>query len=256
METVVNFDFFMQLIKKNWQLLVGFAVAGVVLALGITFFVMTPKYQSSIQILVNRDSKSAANQYAGQQADVQMITTYKELIGNPVILEPAQEQLEDGYGIVRSMAQLKKAVKVTSTANSQVFSIAVKDRNAKSSARIADQVAASFKRQVKKIIKVNNVTIVAPAETPKTPVSPQKWLNLLVGLVVGLGMGVLTAGIRIATDRHVKDVTFITEELDLISLGIVNHQRQYSVRKQLQKIRQHAEDYLADSHDVKSARRV
>ncbi|WQH18168.1 hypothetical protein T1I15_13115 [Lactiplantibacillus plantarum] len=76
--------------------------------------------------------------------------------------------------IRRSLESLKQTVSVTSTANSQVFSIVVRDKNAKASAMIANQIAATFKDQVQHIIRVNNVTIVAPAETPDQPVAPKK----------------------------------------------------------------------------------
>ncbi|WP_436670152.1 YveK family protein, partial [Lactiplantibacillus plantarum] len=121
---------------------------------------------------------------------------------------------------------------VTSTTNSQVFSIAVTDANAKASATIANQIARSFKNQVQKIIKVNNVTIVAPAETPSGAVSPKKPLNMLIGLVVGLLLGFVYAAIRMLTDRRVHDADFLTDELGLTSLGLVNHQHHHSMKKQ------------------------
>lgn len=238
MEQAVNLDFFIRLIRKYWKAIIGFTVMGLVIAAGVTFFIMTPMYQSSIQILVNRNSKNAATEYAGQQADVQMITTYKELITNQVILAPAKRELNQKYGIKRSINDLKDEVSVTSTTNSQVFSIEVKDSNPRVSAQIANQVARSFKNQIKKIIKVNNVTIVAPAVKPRNPVSPRKAINLLAGLLIGLLIGFIYASVRVLTDRRVKDVAFITGELGLTSLGIVNHQHRQPIRSQIEKLHQ------------------
>lgn len=175
MDQAVSFDFFIRLVRKYWRAIVSFTVVGLIVAAGLTVFVITPKYQSSVQSLVNRKNTNAATEYAGQQADVQMITAYKEFI-----CIPTKQQLSKRYGIERSLNTLKSEVSVTSTTNSQVFSIAVTDANAKASATIANQIARSFKNQVQKIIKVNNVTIVAPAAAPKKP------LNTLIGLVVGL----------------------------------------------------------------------
>ena len=232
MDQAVSFDFFIRLVRKYWLAIVSFTVVGLIVAAGLTFFVITPKYQSSVQILVNRKDTDAATEYAGQQADVQMITTYKELIAGQVVLNPAKQQLSKRYGIERSLNTLKSEVSVTSTTNSQVFSIAVTDANAKASATIANQIARSFKNQVQKIVKVNNVTIVAPAETPSGAVSPKKPLNMLIGLVIGLLLGVVYAAIRMLTDRRVHDADFLTDDLGLASLGLVNHQNQYSIKKQ------------------------
>ncbi|MBU7553927.1 MULTISPECIES: YveK family protein [Lactiplantibacillus] len=232
MDQTVSFDFFIRLVREYWRAIVSFTVVGLIVAAGLTFFVITPKYQSSVQILVNRKNTNAATEYAGQQADVQMITTYKELIAGQVVLKPTQQQLSERYGIERSLNTLKSEVSVTSTTNSQVFSIAVTDTDAKASATIANQIARSFKNQVQKIIKVNNVTIVAPAETPNGAVSPKKPLNMLIGLVVGLLLGFVYAAIRMLTDRRVHDADFLTDDLGLTSLGFVNHQNQYSIKKQ------------------------
>ncbi|WP_342394230.1 YveK family protein [Lactiplantibacillus pentosus] len=233
MDQTVSFDFFIRLVRKYWLTIVSFTVAGLIVAAGLTFFVITPKYQSSVQILVNRKDTNAATEYAGQQADVQMITTYKELIAGQVVLKPAKQQLSKRYGIERSLNTLKSEVSVTSTTNSQVFSIAVTDADAKASATIANQIARSFKNQVQKIIKVNNVTIVAPAETPNGAVSPKKPLNMLVGLVAGLLLGLVYASLRMLTDRRVRVMDFLTDDLGLASLGLVNHQNQYSIKKQV-----------------------
>lgn len=233
MDQTVSFGFFIRLVRKYWRAIVSFTVVGLIVAAGLTFFVITPKYQSSVQILVNRKNTNAATEYAGQQADVQMITTYKELIVGQVVLKPAKQQLSKHYGIERSLNTLKNEVSVTSTTNSQVFSIAVTDADAKASATIANQIARSFKNQVQKIIKVNNVTIVAPAETPSGAVSPKKPLNMLIGLVVGLLLGFVYAAIQMLTDRRVHDADFLTDDLGLASLGLVNHQNQYSIKKQV-----------------------
>ncbi|WP_419398316.1 YveK family protein [Lactiplantibacillus plantarum] len=233
MDQTVSFVFFIRLVRKYWLTIVSFTVAGLIVAAGLTFFVITPKYQSSVQILVNRKDTNAATEYAGQQADIQMVTTYKELIAGQVVLKPAKQQLSERYGIERSLNTLKSEVSVTSTTNSQVFSIAVTDTDAKASATIANQIARSFKNQVQKVIKVNNVTIVAPAETPNGAVSPKKPLNMLVGLVAGLSLGFFYAAIRMLTDRRVHDADFLTDELGLTSLGLVNHQHQYSIKKQV-----------------------
>lgn len=139
MDQTVSFGFFIRLVRKYWLTIVSFTLVGLIVAAGLTFFVITPKNQSSVQILVNRKNTNAATEYAGQQADVQMITTYKELIAGQVVLKPIQHQLSERYGIERSLTTLKSEVSVTSTTNSQVFSIAVTDTDAKASATIVNQ---------------------------------------------------------------------------------------------------------------------
>ena len=93
MDQTVSFGFFIRLVRKYWLTIVSFTVVGLIVAAGLTFFVITTKHQSSVQILVNRKNTNAATEYAGQQADIQMVTTYKQ-------------QLSKRYGIERSLYNL------------------------------------------------------------------------------------------------------------------------------------------------------
>lgn len=224
MDQAVNFNFIVKLIDKYWRSILISTVTGLGLATIFTFFVTTPKYESAVQILVSRHSEGAATQFTNQQADVQMITTYKELITNSVILNPVRKALKEKYDYTYSVDQLKNSISVSSTQNSQVFSILVTNPNSVRSAEIANQIAEDFKKQVKKIIKVNNVTIVAPATPGKSPVSPNKLVNLLVGIMAGLGIGFVIATLRTLTDRRVQSIEFLVDDLSLVILGQVNHQ--------------------------------
>ncbi|AVK60732.1 polysaccharide biosynthesis protein [Lactobacillus sp. CBA3605] len=248
MDQAVSFDFFIRLVRKYWRAIIAWTVAGVLVAAVMTFFVITPQYKSSVQILVSRHSENSATQYTDQQADVQMITTYKELITNQVILNPARKALQKKYGYTRSLGILKNEISVSSTQNSQVFSVDVVDASATQGAQIANQIAESFKKQVKKIIKVNNVTIVSPASIATSPVTPKKGLNLLIGLVVGLLLGFVYASVRVITDRRVHNVEFLTDELGLANLGQVNHQHRHQhVRRQVENIQSNASSEMTTS---------
>ena len=226
MEQVLTFGFVMKLIREYGRIIAILSMLGGIIAASMTLWIMQPQYQASVQVLVNRKHISAGADLTGQQADIQMITTYKELIMNPVVLKPVRQSLLRKDQLQRSLNMLKQAVTVTSTANSQVFSIVVRDRNAQASAVIANQIAATFQKQVQHIIKVNNVTIVAPAEVPQIPVTPKKVLNILIGVVGGLLFGLVVASVRVLTNRRVQTLEFLTEELQLTNLGLVNHQLQ------------------------------
>ncbi|WEE34804.1 YveK family protein [Lactiplantibacillus paraplantarum] len=238
MEQAITLDFIVKLVRQYWKALLSLTILGGTIAIVVTLWVIKPEYQANVQILVNRKHSSAGTDLTGQQADVQMITTYKELITKPVILKPVRYALQEETKVQRSLKTLEQAVSVTSTVNSQVFSIVVRDHDANASAVIANQIAATFKAQVRQIIKVNNVTIIAPAETPAAPVSPKKITNILIGLVGGFLFGVTYAGVRILFNRRVQSLGYLTEELQLTGLGLVNHQPQESTNTNQQVIKQ------------------
>ena len=122
-----------------------------------------------------------------------------------------------------STAELKEAISVQTQQNSQVFSLQVKTDDPQESAVVANTVANVFRQQIKKIMSVNNVTIVSRASTPDAPSFPNKKLFALAGAVLGLVLSFLYILIGDLMDTSIHDDEYLTNELGLTNLGHVNH---------------------------------
>ena len=72
-----------------------------------------------------------------------------------------------------------------------------------------------------RMMRVNNVRVVDAALVPRTPVRPKVPLNLAVGTIVGLLLGVLSAMGRALLDRTVKTPDDAERELGLACLGLI-----------------------------------
>ncbi|PBQ22477.1 chain-length determining protein [Levilactobacillus brevis] len=227
----------------------------------VTFFVMTPKYEATTEILVNRKLSASmqAAQYQQVQADVQMISTYKDIITSPTVLKTVNNTTSGYPGYPGSMRALKNAISISNQQNSQVFSITVKATDAKTAATIANETAKVFKKQVVKMMSVHNVSIVSKATPNYSAVSPRKTINLAIGLIVGLILGIGLALLREVTDRTVTSESYLTDELGLTSLGIVSEIDDKEVKKRITRER-HSSDVLITGADGKvearSRRRV
>lgn len=71
----------------------------------------------------------------------------------------------------------------------------------------------------------NNVRIVDPAITPRVPVFPRKMLNLLIGLIGGLVVGVMLAFVLDFFDQSVKNSEEMDSKLGLPFLGFVPYEK-------------------------------
>ncbi|MFH5810788.1 YveK family protein [Companilactobacillus sp. FL22-1] len=212
------------ILRKHLKAIFTTTIVVTLASVFITFFVMTPKYSATTEILVNRklSSEMQGAQFQQVQADVQMISTYKDIITSPTVLSDVNKQISGYPGYPGSMAGIKKSLTINSSQNSQVFSVTAKSTDAGTAAAIANTTAKVFKKKIGKIMSINNVSIVSQAETDTKPVSPRKALNVLVGLVLGVILGIGLAFIRELTDRTVSDESFLTDNLGLTSLGIVS----------------------------------
>jgi capsular polysaccharide biosynthesis protein len=202
----------------------------------MTFFVMTPKYSATTQILVNRklSDNMAGAQYQQAQADVQMISTYKDIITSPTVLKTVNAKLEGQPGYEKgNVDSLKSSLAVNSQQNSQVFSITAKSTNPNTAAKMANDTATTFKSKVVKIMSIDNVSIVSKATADDQPVSPRTKLNIVAGLVIGLLIGIGLAFLREFSDRTVTSEEFLTDELGLKGLGIISEINERDIRRKI-----------------------
>ncbi|WP_117114972.1 YveK family protein [Limosilactobacillus reuteri] len=250
----------MVLCRKHIKMLIIWTLLAGVLGYVVAQFVVVPKYTATTEILVNQKHENNDNgqAYTNQQADIQMINTYKDIITNQVILSKASKQLKNPVHVIKpaqkavyrtnadgtrklikeaqpavveregksynlSTNELKKAISVQTQQNSQVFSLQVKTDDPQESAVVANTVANVFKQQIKKIMSVNNVTIVSRASTPDEPSFPNKKLFALAGAVLGLILSFLYILIGDLMDTSIHDDDYLTNELGLTNLGHVNH---------------------------------
>ena len=264
MDNVIDLRRLWLIVRRNaWlMILLGILFSGI--SFGIAKFVIPPMYSASADLLVNRqhDDTQQGLQYNDQQADVQIINTYKDIITRPIILNAVVKELNSprkvqvspavpakyevdalGQQIQTSPAReavykmmpsayrnqgldaktIASMISISNQTNSQIFSVNVKSRDAKMSQDIANAIANVFKTKITSIMAVSNVSIVSKATKNMVPVSPNVKLITLAGFVVGVVTAFGWGLIKDLTDRTVKDMAFLTEELNLTNLGIINY---------------------------------
>lgn len=264
MDNVINLGRLWLIVRRNITLMVVLGVAMAVVAFGVSKFVMHPKYSASAALLVNRkqDGDNQNLQLGDQQADVQIINTYKDIITRPIILDSVLKELTEPHKVQTKPAveakyktnalgeevqtspaepaqyklikakyastnlnvnELAKMISISNQTNSQVFSVNVKSGDPVLSKDVANTIADVFKNQVASIMSVSNVSIVSKAKTNETPVAPNVKLITLAGLVTGIFSGFAWGFIKEITDRTVKDLNFLTDDLKLTNLGVINY---------------------------------
>lgn len=244
------------ILRKHIKAIFGTTIVVTLVAIFVTFFVMTPKYSATTQILVNRklseDMQSA--QFQQVQADVQMISTYKDIITSPTVLKDVNKKVSSYPGYPGSMGALKGSLSISNSENSQVFSVTAKSTDAGTAAAIANMTAKVFKKKVVKIMSVNNVSIVSEATANTKPVSPRKTLNVIAGIVIGAILGIALAFVRELTDRTVSTESFLTDDLGLISLGTVTEIDQKDIERTVE--HQKVQSKLSINKSSRNHRRV
>lgn len=257
MESTLDLQKMFSILRKHLVFIIVATIGFGIIAFGVAEIAMTPKYTSTTQLLVNQKDNNPALAAQNQQADVQMVSTYKDIVTNQVILQQVQKRLAHPEKLVRkatkavyrtnavtgkktlvraakpavyestgrtykmSIAELQSAISVNSQQNSQVFAINVKTNDPNKSATVANEVAKSFTSKITSMMRINNVTTVSKATPNYTKTSPRTKLFVLLGLVLGLLVGMGYSLIKELTDTTVKDDDFLQDELGLTNLGHV-----------------------------------
>lgn len=263
MNNVIELRQLWHIIQKHLFALIFMAIIGACAGYGVAKFVIAPTYSASTSMLVNRsadDTSTATANLSDQQADVQLINTYKNLIISsnvlgtvsdklknpaPIVVQKAKdavyETLADGTrGLVTpaqkeitkpsnkkkyylSVDELKSMVTISSQQNSQVFSVNVKSKDPKLAADVANEVADVFKDKIGGFMKINNVSIVDSAKANKKPVSPNTKLFTLAGLVVIGGLTFLYMLIKELGDTTIKSPDEVSQLFGMTNLGVIGH---------------------------------
>lgn len=235
MEEEISLAELFAILKKRMTMIISVGLVMLILAAGFTFFIATPKYSSTAQILVNRKSESTEGiQLTDINTNVQMINTYKDIIKGPVILNPVSENLDSDL----TTAELSEKIEISTQDNSQVFSLTVTDESPFAAAEIANEVATTFQNGIGTIMNVENVTIISEAIPEGNQISPNNPLNLIIGLLVGLMLGVGAAFLLEFMDKSVRDDRFITEELGWTSLGNVSEMSESELASKVEPVKQ------------------
>ena len=254
-EQTIDLTRLLQICRKHIWALIIWSVGLAIVGWAVANFFVSPKYSSSAQILVNQKAnKNDPNAaYTTQQANMQLVTTYKDIATSHVILRDASNRLANPVRVVRKARparykvdsdgkrtlikkarpaiieragksygipakELASSISVTTQQQSQVFAINAKADTPDKAKVEANAVAESFRDQIPKIMNVNNVTIVAPA-TNGVQTSPNVKLFTLAGFVIGLILSFAVIIIREMSDTTVRDDSFLTEQLGLTNLG-------------------------------------
>jgi capsular polysaccharide biosynthesis protein len=232
-------------------------------AYGVSEYVLVPKYTASTQLLVNRKSTDANQAYANQQADINAVTTYKDIITSNVILKGASKYLANPVTLVKKATPAKKAVYRTNDDGTRTLvkkavkaKPAVYKRESKSYSVSASELASAVsvttttssqvftlsataetpakaqaianavaKEFKEQIPKIMDVNnVTIVAEAPKgTKTFPKVKMITAVGVLAGLVISLLIIIIKDLSDTTVREDSFMTNELGLTNLGEIAH---------------------------------
>lgn len=215
------------IIRRRWISILVCTLLGVGIAAAFNA-TATRQYTATAQNFVALTSANGdQDPLTGAQFASQRVKSYTEVVTSPDVLNPVIQEL----GLPYDANQLAKQVSVTNPAQTVLLVVNAVDTSPALAAAIANSVSKNLGKTIQQLEtpsgKTKNspvkVTLIEPATTPIAPSSPRVTLNLALGLLLGVAVGLGQAFLRHSMDRTVKSATQLAELTDSPVLGLVNY---------------------------------
>lgn len=198
---------FLRTLRKNWLAIILLTFLGLAGSAAYTL-TRTPLFESTSTVFVSTQAGSTvAELQQGSSFAQARINTYVGLVTTPSILEPVIGKL----GLTTTSEDLSSRVTATGGLNSTLINITAADPNATRAAQIANEVAESLAQEVPRLepeasdgsstIRLTRVRDAQPAVKATSPNVP---VNLLIGTLLGLVLGIGVAILRMRLDNRVR----------------------------------------------------
>lgn len=181
-------------LRAHW----GFFLIAVALCVGAAaalVFTQAPVYEARTQFLVSAgdDAADPSQAYQGGLFVQQRVVTYAHIISSPVVAAAVIDRLR----LPLTTDEFARDVAASVPTNTAILNVTVDNRSPSTAQAIAAALSETFPAYVTALERPKSgarsavkVTVTSPPQLPTSPVSPHKALDLLVGVLLGVGGGV------------------------------------------------------------------
>lgn len=189
----------------------------VIMVMGNVFTLLTrvPLYQSNTTIVLANENKDYNS--TDVQLNKSLIGTYSEIIKSRKVLSQVIKQLK----LKTTVGELSNRIVVTSIENTEIIKIAVSNEDSSMAAKITDEIAVTFAKEIKEIYHLENISIMDKAVKTSSPYNVNYMKDNLLYFVVGLVLSCMVVFVMYYFDTTIKSSEVVEEKLGLTVLGIV-----------------------------------
>ena len=220
LDKTINIEEFIFIIKRRYKLIISMMILIGGISAVFSFFVIKPKYEVSTKIFVGKAEQEEKYNNSDVQMYQQLIKTYSETIKTKDLVGNAIKNVNT----IKTTGQVLGNITVTPIANTQILQIKYKDDNGKEAKEILSAITNEFINTSKTLVANGNVKVIESVEEPKSPVTPKKFLNISMGIAIGLLTGLGISILLETMDRTFKDREEIEKLVGIPVIGVIPSQ--------------------------------
>ncbi|MGO1383677.1 MAG: polysaccharide biosynthesis tyrosine autokinase [Arachnia sp.] len=224
---------YLRVVHRYWRSAMATLLLCIVVAAAVTL-AQKPTYTASSALFIAVESGDTAGELSqGATYAERQVTSFVSVATTAVVLDPVIDEL----ALDLTPRQLAAKLTVTTPAATSLIKVSAIDGDPAQAARIADAVAASLTRAVDDLSPDGGAaaglvaaTVIDPAVAPTSPTAPRPTVNLALGVVLGMLLGVGQAVLRSVLDTRVRTASDIEAITDSPLLGSIGHVEDASAR--------------------------
>ncbi len=219
------------LVKRAWIVI----VLVLLFSVGAGYYTdryMEPVYDASTKVIVNKIRETQGVRelnWNDLNANIQLITTYKEIIKTPWVMEEVVKEHPE-FGL--KVNQLSEMVKVSSVNDTQVMTLTALSTSYPLAAKIVNAVTEKFVQKIPGLMQIDNVEILTranPDERP-SPIKPNPNLNIVIAGVLAAMLGIGLSFLIEVLDSSVKSDEEVEQLLSLPILTVIGKMKRADYR--------------------------
>lgn len=226
-ENTIDLKEIFKALKKRWKLIINVTLIITIVSALVSFFVIKPKYEATVKLFIGKD-QSSSEEAAYNNSDVAMyqslLKTYGEIIKTKDIAKKSIS--ETGYDLKPS--EVLKKVSIETIANTQIIKIKYTSKNPEECVNMLNSIKKNFITLAEELVVNGNIQVLAEPRFPVSPSSPNKPLNIVIGLVFGLMVGIGIVLLMEFLDNTYKDKNSFENEFDIPVLGVIPNMKKVS----------------------------
>lgn len=207
---------FIAVVRRRRWWIVLLTVLGVG-AGGAASVLATPQYLAESSVFVSVGGATVTDLTQGGTFSESRVASYVELARAPRVLVPAARVA----GVDTDLEHLRKAVTARAVTDTVILSISAVDSDPERAAVLADAVSDRLVAAVRGLERTGQdgkplveLSVFQRADAPDGPVSPRPAVNVVLGLIGGLGCGIVVALLLQTTDTKVRSVEALRQVVD------------------------------------------
>ena len=209
-----------KVLKDNIRLIIISTLTVTLVAAIITFFFISPQYEATTKVYIGKERfKNISTDYTSEEVNMyqRLIKTYSELVRTKDLVRKSISNVGQDISVNEALSK----VQAISIADTQILQIKYTGDSREEAYDMVYGITEEFMKTSKKLYPNGNVHIIQQPVVPEKAVGPNKMMNIIIGAIVGMMIGVGITFLKMFMNNTFNDKEELERALEAYCIGVI-----------------------------------